>query len=166
VPVIDEFGRIAGAVLPKIDLDEAWGQLANFPMPPDDEELLSMDETGPREIGNHPNPFAESTSRYPVRQMMQLVENIAAKQTSVRHADWGMWCARLEQCLVRSAESPILAEFVQLQLNPLSPLWHAPFRPRFAESNETAEGVLYESVLKRVETAWKVSELNPIGAPE
>ena len=41
VPVIDEFGRIAATILPRIDIEEAWSQLANFPMPPDEEELLA-----------------------------------------------------------------------------------------------------------------------------
>ena len=41
VPVIDEFGRFAATTLTAIDIDEAWWQLANFPMPPDDENSVS-----------------------------------------------------------------------------------------------------------------------------
>ena len=45
VPVIDEFGRIAATILPRIDIEEAWSQLANFPMPPDEEDLLADGDT-------------------------------------------------------------------------------------------------------------------------
>lgn len=163
VPVIDEFGRIAATALPRIDIDEAWGQLASFPMPPADEELLpdgdgaSMDDAAQQGAGG------SVAASYPVRQMMQLIENIAAKQTSVCQADWVTWCTRFEQCLIQAAGSKVLEEFVKLDLNPLSPLWHSPFRPAFAATNETAEGVRYESVLKRVETAWNVAGLGRIG---
>jgi hypothetical protein len=95
--------------------------------------------------------------------MMQLVENIAAKQTSVSKADWVSWCTRLEQCLIQAAGSNVLTEFLKLNLNPLSPLWHCPFRPAFAATGETAEGLRYESVLKRVETAWNVAGLSRFG---
>jgi len=163
VPVIDELGRIAGTVLPPIDIDEAWGQLANFPIPPDDEEILSNGDGEPHNGGGHPGPFATVTAKYPVRQMMQLIENIAAKQTSVTQADWVTWCTRFEQCLVQAAGSRVLQEFVSLEINPLSPLWHTPFRPSFAENAETLEGALYEKVLKRVEDAWKVAGLHQMG---
>jgi hypothetical protein len=95
--------------------------------------------------------------------MMQLVENIAAKQTSVSKADWATWCTRLEQCLIQAAGSIVLEEFVKLNLNPISPLWHCPFRPAFAATAETADGIRYEIVLKRVETAWNVAGLSRFG---
>ena len=44
---------------------------------------------------------------YPVRQMMQLIENIAAKQTAVPKADWTTWCSRFEQCLTQAAGSQV-----------------------------------------------------------
>jgi hypothetical protein len=102
-------------------------------------------------------------ANYPVRQMMQLVENIAAKQTSVSEADWVTWCTRLEQCLIQAAGSNVLEEFLKLNLNPLSPLWHSPFRPHFATTAETNEGRRYEETLKRVEAAWNVAGLSKIG---
>jgi hypothetical protein len=95
--------------------------------------------------------------------MMQLVENIAAKQISISKADWVTWCTRLEQCLIQAAGSKVLEEFLNLNLNPLSPLWHCPFRPAFAATSETAEGLRYEGVLKRVETAWNVADLSRFG---
>jgi hypothetical protein len=166
LPVIDELGRIAGTVLPPIDIDEAWGQLANFPMPPDDEEILSNGDGESQNGGGHPDPFGTVTAKYPVRQMMQFIENIAAKQTSVARVDWVTWCTRFEQCLIQATDSKVLREFTSLQLNPLSPLWHAPFRPTFAENVETMEGALYEKVLKRVEDTWKVADLDRIGGPQ
>lgn len=163
VPVIDEFGRIAATTLPRLDIEEAWGQLANFPVPPEDEELPPVNGDGPVDLGNGGN---KRHAVYPVRQMMELVENIAAKQTSVCQADWTTWCTRLEQCLIQAAESEILKEFLKLNLNPLSPLWHEPFRPDFASSGETEEGRRYEEALKRVEAAWKVATLRKIGVQE
>jgi len=163
VPVLDEFGRIAATTLPRIDLEEAWGQLANFPMPPDEEELL------PDGDGESPEGFVQHaaggavTASYPVRQMMQLIENIAAKQTSVCQADWATWCTRLEQCLIQAAGSQVVEEFSKLHLNPLSPLRHAPFRPDFALTAATNEGLRFEEALGRVETAWNVAALSNMG---
>lgn len=163
VPVIDEFGRIAATILPRIDIEEAWSQLANFPMPPDDEELLDDGDAGLSNDATRESQGASLAASYPVRQMMQLVENIAAKQTSVSKADWVTWCTRLEQCLIQAAGSSVLEEFLKLDVNPLSPLWHSPFRPAFATTGETAEGLRYQSVLKRVETAWNVDSLTRFG---
>ena len=136
--MIDEFGRIAATILPRIDIEEAWGQLANFPMPPDDEELLPDGDAESTDDAAQQGSGASSTASYPVRQMMQLIENIAAKQTSVSKADWVTWCTRLEQCLIQAAGSKVLEEFVKLNLNPLSPLWHPPFRPAFASNTRNS----------------------------
>jgi hypothetical protein len=163
VPVIDEFGRIAATILPRIDIEEAWNQLANFPMPPDEDELLADGNADSTEDAAQQGSGASTAASYPVRQMMQLVENIAAKQTSVSKADWVTWCTRLEQCLIQAAGSIVLDEFVKLNLNPISPLWHCPFRPAFAATGETADGIRYEIVLKRVETAWNVAGLSRFG---
>ncbi len=164
VPVLDKYGRFAATALPQLDLEEAWWQLANFPMPPEsegDNEDLEDEQNGGK--GNSTNGSHPSESRYPVRLMMQLIENIAAKQTALSEADWPAWCVRLEQCLMQAADTQAIKEFVQLELNPLSPLWHEPFRPSFAENHETPEGQNYEAVLVRVEQEWKVSNLNKIG---
>jgi hypothetical protein len=98
--------------------------------------------------------------------MMQLIENIAAKQISVSKADWTTWCTRLEQCLIQAAGSKVLEEFLHLSLNPLSPLWHVPFRPAFAINTESSEGLRYESVLIRVEDAWNIAGLRRFGDQE
>ncbi len=163
VPVIDEFGRIAATILPRIDIEEAWNQLANFPMPPDEEDLLADGDAEPAGDAAPQSSGAPFTAKYPVREMMQFVENIAAKQTSVSKADWVTWCIRLEQCLIQAAGSNVIEEFLKLNLNPLSPLWHCPFRPAFASTGETAEGLRYEGVLKRVETAWNLAGLTKFG---
>jgi len=163
VPVLDEFGRFAATTLPHIDIEEAWSQLANFPMPPDDEDLLPDGDDGePNDPPPKPTHVSVAAS-YPVRQLMELIENIAAKQTSVSQTDWATWCTRFEQCLIQAADSPVLAEFLTLGLNPLSPLWHPPFRPNFATTAETPEGLRYEEVLQRVETAWNVVGLTKFG---
>ncbi len=163
VPIIDEYGRIAGTILPRIDIEEAWNQLSNFPMPPDEEDLLADRDAEPAGDADQDSPGASSVARYPVRQMMQLVENIAAKQTSVSKADWTTWCTRLEQCLIQAAGSNVLEAFLELNLNPLSPLWCCPFRPAFAENAESAEGLRYEGVLRRVQAAWNVADLTRFG---
>jgi hypothetical protein len=163
VPVIDEFGRIAATILPRIGIEEVWSQLANFPMPPDDEELLADGDAEPADDRVQSSSGTSFPANYPVRQMMQLIENIAAKQTSVSQVDWVTWCSRLEQCLTQATGSEVLEEFLKLNLNPLSPLWHCPFRPAFASTGETAEGLHYESVLNRVEAAWQVANLSRIG---
>lgn len=163
IPVLDEFGRFAAIHLQQIEIEEAWVQLDNFPMPPHEEELCPNGDA-------ESEPFFEQaagehfTPKYPVRQMMEFLENIAAKQTSVCQADWTMWCTRLEQCLSQAARSKVLEEFVKLELNPLSPLWHRPFRPDFAQCANTPEGSRYEDALKRVEAAWHVDGLSAIGS--
>jgi hypothetical protein len=134
-------------------------------MPPEEEELLADGNTQFTD-GSTQQGSASLTANYPVRQMMQLIENIAAKQISVSKADWTTWCTRLEQCLIQAAGSKVLEEFLHLNLNPLSPLWHGPFRPAFAISTESSEGLRYESVLKRVEDAWNIAGLRRFGDQE
>ena len=172
VPVLDEFGRIAASKLPKIDIDAAWWQLANFPMPPEDELLEddsaeddTIEDCPPEEIDNNkPKPKGDGPCAYPVRQMMELIENIAAKQTRINEADWPVWCNRLEQTLIQMKDSPVIEYFQNhFRLSPISPLLAAPFRPNFAETAETEKGKRYEEALKRVASVWKVNDLEEIG---
>ena len=95
---------------------------------------------------------------------MQLIERIAAHQTSIEKADWIAWCLRLEQTLIQAAACKALKDFKPIGLNPLSPLRYAPFRPSFAEDNESPEGRRYKKVLDRIETVWDVRGLDDIGA--
>ena len=163
VPVVDEYGRVAATALPRIDLDEAWSQLANFPMPPEEEELANQGDLSDAEGALSPRSRGYADAGYAVRRMMQLIENIATKQTSVSQVDWTMWCTRLEQCLVQASASNALSEFLELRINPISPLWHIPFRPEFASTAATPEGGLYEESLRRIEAAWNVVGLPGFG---
>lgn len=168
VPVIDEFGRIAATELPKLDMDAAWWQLADFPLPPEDEELndgeMSNEDVS---TSSDKEPHTSASVTYPVRQMMVFIENIAAKQTQVCEADWMVWCSRLEQTLNQMKDSAVIEFFRNnLKLNPLSPLVAAPFRPCFAETVQTDHGKHYEEALQRVANAWSVNDLAAIGGEQ
>ncbi len=163
VPLIDEFGRVAATALPRIDVEQAWIQLANFPLSPDEEDLVSDDAIGAMDGLSQSFRNQASVGSYPVRQIMQLVESIAEKQVSIPEDDWQLWCARLEQCLTQASGCAVLREFLRLKLNPLSPLWCEPFRPQYAEDGETDHGRRYEQVLLRIESEWGVNQLPSIG---
>jgi len=165
VPVVDEFGRLAATPLPKLDLSEAWWQLANFPLPPDDEgpDFPLCDEGhDPSFVASGAQQSVETASQ-PIRQMMELIENIAARQTSITEADWPRWCNRLQQVLAQASDSDVVRMFLILRLNPLSALHERPFRPGFAETNHTECGILYEHTLAAIEASWKVTGLPTIG---
>lgn len=162
VPVIDEYGRFAATIIRQIDIEEAWNQLENFPMPPDDEDV-GESVGGDAIAGGDSVLHQRSEAKYSVREMMQLIENIANKQVSVPRVDWTMWCTRLEQCLIQAAGSTQLIEFLSLRINPLSPLKHPPFRPDYAVTSDSNEGRMYESTLQRIESAWKVETLEDLG---
>ena len=161
IPVVDQYGRIAATVLRSLDLDEAWWQLANFPAMPDDEELSSDNAVSQSSIRS--NGGVGVSLKSPIRQMMQLVENIAAKQTNINQSNWTLWCNRLQQNLIQMKECQRVAYFQKLGINPLSPLWAAPFRPSFAETDASPEGEMYEKALVCIADAWKVSALKTIG---
>ena len=163
VPVLDEYGRICATILPKIDIDQAWLQLANFPMPQD--EPTEPGEPNGRTGVGPPVPGVPANASYPIREMMQLIENIAAKQSAVSQIDWPAWCIRLEQCLIQASGDQLLEAFTKFDLNPLSPLWYSPFRPDYAVTAATKEGQAYEVALTRIELDWKVNDLPKIGGP-
>ena len=165
IPVVDQYGRIAATELLAIDIDEAWWQLADFPMPPnedggDNEDGGSDENEGKDKAKRHLVP----TASYPIRQMMDLIESIAAKQTEIHEMDWTLWCNRLEQTLGQAGDSgPVNYFRDELKLNPLSPLRHSPFRPSFAETPDSAPGRLYDETLTRIEVNWKITKLSQIG---
>ncbi|MGR4928183.1 hypothetical protein ACIPUD_15540 [Bradyrhizobium sp. CAR08] len=164
VPVIDHYGRFCATDLPSLDLEDAWIQLANFPMPPDDEELAGGDATTSIDGVAASGTAAQGrSSGYPVRRMMTLVEDIARKQVNVDQADWTAWCNRLEQVLVQSKDSAVVTEFRAIGLNPLHPLLQASFRPHFAADIQTAEGVRYATALHRVTEAWQLTDRPALG---
>ena len=162
IPVADQYGRIAATLLPAIGLEEAWWELADFPMPPEGEfheEGVDVD----REPGAARFATPSTATDSPIRQMMQLIENIAARQTEIVPADWALWCTRLEQTLRQARDSGPVKEFITLRLNPLRPLYARPFRPVFAECGASDAGRLYEQALERVEAAWEVAGLDRLG---
>ncbi|RAR50641.1 UNVERIFIED_CONTAM: hypothetical protein C7454_12125 [Acidovorax defluvii] len=169
IPVMDEFGRLAASALTALDFESAWWALENFPAVADGDD--GPDDTGDTAPNDPKKPDSEAApsagaggvSSYPVRQMMELVERIASRQTVVLQTDWPAWCARLEQTLARLEESPVLGYFRTLDLNPLSPLRVPAFRPAYAETGESAYGAMYESMLTRVDARWKTAELPALG---
>ena len=166
IPVVDEYGRIAATELQQIGVDEAWWQLADFPLPPDDDGDNpddGEDENNGKDIKIGPKRKSSKPLSYPIRQMMELIESIAAKQTEINEMDWVLWCNRLEQTLGQAKESSAVKAFHDLKLNPLSPLRHAIFRPSFAETKDSEKGQLYEDTLARIEKVWVVDTLNKIG---
>lgn len=163
VPVVDEYGRIAATVLPSIDLEAAWWQLADFPMPPEAEAPeWEYDQLNGVEMDS---PFAAASpvAFTPIRQMMQLVENISARQTEVGVENWRLWCNQLEQILGQARDCTAVKEFAKLKLNPLSPLRMPPFRPAFAEDDTSEAGRLYEETLTRVELLWGLKMFSTMG---
>jgi hypothetical protein len=164
VPVIDMYGRFCATEFPSLDLEQAWTQLANFPMPPDDEELAdgdaqtSVDGTTAAGI-----TMPARMSVYPVRRMMALIEDIATKQAEISQRDWSTWCNRLEQVLIQSKDSPDVKAFHAVGMNPLYPLLQASFRPAFATTDDSIEGDRYVTALHRVTQAWNLEGHTPLG---
>lgn len=169
VPVIDEYGRIAASALAALDVEAAWWQLADFPAPPEtaeegDAELDEHDADGDG-AKRHSGEFSSRVEAciYPVRQMMQLVEGIAARQVEIDEADWALWCSRLEQTLCQMSGCTAVQSFLDMELNPLESLRLASSRPIYAEYPTTQAGRLYEEVLERIEASWGVANMSVAG---
>ncbi|NLY63696.1 MAG: hypothetical protein GX070_01880 [Alcaligenaceae bacterium] len=166
VPVMDQYGRMAATKLRALELDEAWWSLESFPLPFADEESEdefnnNINNNGKQERGN---AVRWEMTKYSIREMMGLVESIAAKQVMLQEQNWSFWCNRLEQVLGQSKDSLHVAYFREkLKLNPLTPLREPCFRPAFAETVNTEYGRLYEDTLKRIEVDWAVSGLTGLG---
>ncbi|MGG1945931.1 hypothetical protein AB1286_14110 [Trinickia sp. NRRL B-1857] len=164
LPVLDEFGRVAATGLSSLDLDEVAWQLAHFPSTPDDEgsDREGLPDEPVTGVQQPPPRTAPMSADYAIRQMMELVENIAARQTAVVEADWFAWCNRLEQTLIRASNSVGVESFIELEINPLSPLRAVPFRPAFAETDNSEAGERYLESLRRIAKAWRVDSLKDI----
>lgn len=165
IPVLDAWARVGAIPLPSVDLEEAWWLLASFPGVCENADVLvaEIDREWERHGDQSEGPVITQGGIYPIRAAMTLVENIAAKQTQLSQVDWAAWCVRLEQVLTQAADDGAIAVFSRMGVNPLSPLWHRPFRPDFAETSETPEGTGYEAALGRLERAWKLEKLARIG---
>lgn len=167
IPVMDALRRIAAVkLLPIEDMEEAWLHLADFFNPPevDDPDELDGNENEGRTGKSSDIDNSSQAASYPVRQMMELLENIAAKQTEISEYDWPPWCCRLEQTLALAKDSEIVEYFAKsLKLNPLAPLRYAPFRPAYAEDDTSDAGKRYEKALGRIEASWGVNDLLGLG---
>lgn len=164
VPVIDHFGRYCGADLPALDLEDAWIYLSNFPMPPEDEELEG--DSGSEDVdGAQPRASSTTagTSDLPVRRMMTLIEDIAAKQTGIAEADWAVWCNRLEQVLTQAKDSSVVKKFQTFELNPLHPLLAQEFRPAFAATAQNSLGARYEAAIDAAIKSWGLEGSSNLG---
>lgn len=178
IPVLDQYGRVAARELTPLDLAGVWGELADFPRPPAEEESeleeLDNEQDSWGQNGHAPEDKPggplHSDRATPIREMMELLENIAERQTSLPKGDWKMWCQCLEPTLCRCGGSEPVRYFrEELKLNPLYPLYQAPFRPDFAACSASEESQFYEECLHRIEKNWKAEGLAPLGgnnAPE
>lgn len=162
IPVVDKWGRAAARELPALDTEQAWDELAAFPLPPEEDEEEAGD--GPGGSGGAPETKPGEGANHPIRRMMELVENIAGRQVSLPEADWKLWCLLLEQTLIQARGSAAVAYFRdELGEDPLWPLLAPCFRPEFAEDGESENGRLYEAALGAVRTSWGVAGLPGLG---
>ncbi|MBK0096195.1 hypothetical protein IBT49_09405 [Erwinia sp. S63] len=160
IPVIDVFGRIAATSLRPLDLEEVLWQLSSFP------HTLDVDFAEPTNAltNSTAGSFAinsddQAVSSQPVRQVMALIEGIAERQTTLPESQWLYWCRSLEQTLIQASENSDITCFKDLGINPLSPLKEAPFRPVYAEDDQSDKGQDYLQMLMRIEQAWGVDSL-------
>lgn len=163
VPVIDGYGRLGAIALPALDIDDAWDQLASFPLPPDTDDLPEDDPLQTDGDGAGGRSVGTSSATYPIRRMMLLVEEIAAKQLIIAEADWSAWCNRLEQVLVQAKDAKAVKEFRSLKLNPLNPLYEPAFRPPYAADLQAEQGARYEAALNTAAQEWQVAGLPRLG---
>lgn len=164
VPVIDRYGRYCAADLSALDLEEVWIQLSNFPMPPEDEDIGGGETVDAIDgVLTEGVALATPLCAYPVRRMMILVEDIAAKQIAIAEPDWAMWCNRLEQVLTQAKDSAVVRAFQLIALDPLSPLFAPAFRPAFAATAQTRSGARYEAALNAAITAWQLENFQKLG---
>ncbi|MCA6215767.1 hypothetical protein KGA65_04325 [Ideonella sp. B7] len=162
IPVIDSAGRVAAVELPKLDLESAWWQLAQFPQSPAEEDCDT--DTRDFETGT---VLARAAAPDPVdsaiRTMMRLMENVADKQAGLSEADWDAWCISLEQALRQAADCPVVDAFKrQLALNPLAVLRAECSLPVFARDPLSAALARYLPVLDAVEKCWEVCGLESV----
>lgn len=166
VPVLDATGRVGGGPLIPLEFDEALPLLQSFPDPPEADELGDDDgqdqsiETSPGFAAGQLLARKRGRDASPVRQMTSLLETIAVLQCSLSPTAWLAWTVRLEQTLVRVADSPVVEAFRELELDPLPVLTRPAFLPPQALESETLES--YAALLKRVREAWGVDDLAPL----
>lgn len=160
VPTIDAFGRVSGAALPPLSVEDAWDELTNFPLV-GESDPIGAEDFSREAVSPFPSSPASPESRYALRRIMELVERIASTQTALPETEWTRWCLRLEQVLTRTAASDTVAEVRALGLDVLSPLQHPAFVPDFAIT-EGSPRKKYLDALAAVRAAWAIESLPPL----
>lgn len=165
VPVLDEYGNLGARLPPAENLKEAMGRLLAFPtVQAPDEPPHSHRDKGSRDKSPGGKQSVYEEAAYPIRNVMILVEKIAAKQLEVDKEDWSYWCHQLEQSLVEVAGSENVREIAHaLSINPLRALYARPFRPEFTFDAKSEEGRAYERALRHVEEAWALTGKTGLG---
>ena len=97
---------------------------------------------------------------------MTLLEQIAKQQVEMHPLNWGAWCARLEQTLLQMHASPVIAEFVRLEINPIKCLVQPSFRPNFSIDPTSAIAHEYDLLVRRISEKWGVHEFQSFGETE
>ncbi len=166
IPVLDEYGRIAGRPLAPLDFSGILEELGRFPAVRDEDEdgddAPPEDTDGAATDGRGLVP----ADRTPIRTTMQLLEQIAGRQTALDESAWKTWCGRLEQALLRAKDCPTVSALRGFGINPITALYRPEFRPSFAETPDGDSSSLYEEVLRRVEDGWQVRDLVPLVAAQ
>ena len=163
VPVMDEYGRICGTPTGSMDLQDAWSYLTNFPSVSIDDDDEADDESDNQNDGTGGGGSPSPEAQYPIRLLMQFIEQIADQQQMITVEDWAYWCNRMEQYLIAAKDSPAVIFCQELELNVLGPLWHSSFRPDFAKDQSSKTGRKYEEVLLRIAEAWNVVAFQKLG---
>jgi hypothetical protein len=169
IPIVDAEGRIAAAALPSLSLDDVWWDLVDFPSAREDddregEDLDDADGVNGTTAAAGTAAQNDEAHATPVRGMMHLIEQIADRQTGLDEQDWRFWCQRLQSTLLRVPPTELEA-IRSIGLNPLTALRATPFRPDFA-CGDSKSAKDYDDMLDQIETAWQMTDLEPIGAPE
>lgn len=164
IPVIDEYGRISATELPELAMDDAWYIFTSFPqLPSSDPEIGDGDEALEDGLNMSTKADISVDKSYSINSMMALIELVAETQTQVPENDWLQWCNRLEMTFSQLKNNSAFSFFKEIAINPISPLWHRPFRPDYAESAATDSGDFYEKALKRIEQKLGVETLARLG---
>jgi hypothetical protein len=164
VPVVDREGRVAGVVRGPLTFEGLPEELGSFPDQPQ-VDGGSDDSSGDESIvgqGNTANGEAHA-SIAPLRDLMHAIELVAQHQTRIPEGQWDAWIARLEQALVRMKDQPMVFATRELGVNPLAVLRLPAFRPAHCERDDGLAATSYEAALDRIERAWAVNGLLPLG---
>ena len=164
IPVVDSEGRIAAGERSPLGLDAALELLFSFPHAGGVDDDESGDDADlDTWAGASPSGPAHVDATSPIRRMMRRIEHIAKFQCALHETEWFSWCRRLRQTLVLESGDPDVKEFNRLKVNPLSPLYHPPFRPAFAAVPGSECAACYEGALDAVAAAWGVARLPQLG---